>query len=247
VKCFALAVLSIAVPQGTAHAEPCVINNPFNSLTNVRAGPRIDPIMTRLKNGDPVEFIATRKDRLGSDWASVKFSKAGATGWVLRQYLDCAPRESGPMATRPKEPPVASEPSPEITATTTRLVDLKCDLHGECSGLRLGMHSDDHSCPGALGVSDGVYRIVLNYSEGVITIIRPDQMEIDLHMVCKLDQCQGASRDLHKTTKWAHDLILTKANTIIDYTYEITSEFGDGISFVLTHVYHGSCTREPPG
>lgn len=247
VKRLAPAVLLIAVLQGAARAEPCVINNPFNSLTNVRAGPRSASILKRLKNGDPVQFIASRKDQLGGDWGYVTFSKAGATGWVLRQNLDCAPRESAQMANRPKSLSESSAPGPETTATATRLVKLKCDLHGECSGLRRGIYSDDHSCPSALGVSDGAYKIILDYGDDVITLIHPDQMQTTLDMACEAEDCQGVSRGQHKTTKWTHDLLLTEAKTIIDYTYEVTSDFGDGISFMVTHVYHGSCVREPTG
>jgi hypothetical protein len=236
----------IAVLHGAAHAERCVINNPFNSLTNIRAGPRGAAILKRLKNGDPVQFIATRKDQLGGDWANITFSKAGAAGWVLRQYLDCAPRKPAEMANRPNPPPEWSGPGPETTATVAGLVELKCDLHGECSGSRRGIYSDDHSCPQALDVSDGIYKLIFNYKDGIITLIHPDKMETTLKMACDAEKCQGSSRGLHKATKWAYALVLTKAKTAIDYTYEVTSEFGDGISFMFTHVYHGSCTRDSP-
>lgn len=246
-KRFALAVLLIAFLEGAAHAGPCVINNPFNSLTNVRADPLSAAVLKRLKNGDPVQFIGTRKDQRGRDWGGVTLSKAGATGWVLREYLDCGPREPAQMANHPKPPPETSGPGPETTATATRLVELKCDLHGECSGLRRGINSDDHSCPSALGVTDGVYKLILSYSDDLITLIHPDEMQTTLHMACDAEKCQASSDGAQKTSKWVHALVLTKAKTIIDYTYQVTTELGDGISFMVTHVYHGSCSRELRG
>jgi hypothetical protein len=240
-------ILLIGYLAAAAHAESCVIKNPYNEMTNVRDSPRGAAILKRLKNGNTVQFITTGKDQLGSDWGKITMSENGARGWVLREYLDCAARDAATVATRPMSPPPALAPGSEATATAANQVDLKCELHGECSGLRLGIQSDDHSCPNGLNVSDGDYRVALNYRDAIITISHPDMTQTTLHMACSRDKCEGVSHGILKTTKWTHAFIVTNANNTIYYTYNVISEFGEGVSFMVMHIYRGSCTREPSG
>lgn len=245
VKCFAPAILLIAFLPAELRAESCLIKNPFKNQTNVRDSPRGVAILKRLKNGDAVQFIAGGKDRLGADWGNV--TGAGLKGWVLRQYLDCASRQFAPGAALPEQPPPGLKHNPETPATAARPLDLSCDLHGECLGSRLGIHSDDHSCPVGLGVLNGAYKIVLNYTDNLMTVVGPDQTPIALRMACNVGKCQATGGGLYKTTKWTLNLLLTNNNSNIEYKYEVTSDFSGGISFSLTHLYHGNCTREPPG
>lgn len=137
----------------------------------------------------------------------------------------------------------ASTSGPDAAATIPKTGELTCELVGKCSGLRLGIRSDDHSCPNGLGVSDGTYRIAFNASDRTITLFRPDLEETMLAVSCKGGKCEAEDQGADKDTRWTHSLVLTNSNRQVDYTYRLVSDFGDGMSFAITHVYHGTCKR----
>lgn len=143
------------------------------------------------------------------------------------------------LAVAPEPPPLP--PRADATASIPKNPELKCELRGQCSSLRQGIDSDDHSCPNGLGVADGTYRLALNAGDKTVIMSRPDLEETTLKLICAGGKCEATRQGADNGTKWTHTLALSDNNRRADYTYKIVSDFGDGMSFAITHVYHGSC------
>jgi hypothetical protein len=262
VKNCAPAIAASVLLTALSHAQSCTLKNDNSPVTNLRAwalGPGGAPIVAKLRNGDTLEFMASKRAQQGQIWAEVKLVRTGAVGWVLSKNLDCAPTAGAASSPPPKTPPLVLEaapptlptlasPSPKpmqapgATAAISTAVKLKCLLIGQCSGVRLGINSNDHSCPKGLGVLNGNYRIALNADAKTIILFHPDLEQTNLTVSCADGKCVATGAGMDKNTQWTHSLVLTNSNTHADYTYTIVSDFGDGMRFTVTHDYHGSCT-----
>ncbi len=256
------AIAASVLLTALSHAQSCTLKNYNSPVTNLRAW-ALDPggsaIVAKLRNGDTLEFMASERDRRGQIWAKVKLARTGAVGGLLSKNLDCAPTAGAASSPPPKTPPLVLEaapptppplalPSPKpmqapgATAAISTAVELKCLLIGQCSGVRLGIDSNDHSCPKGLGVLNGNYRIALNADAKTVILSHPDLEQTILTMSCAEGKCVATGAGMDKNTQWTHSLVLTNSNTHADYTYTIVSDFGDGMRFTVTHDYHGSCT-----
>ncbi len=163
---------------------------------------------------------------------------------------EAAAPKTPPLAPKaaPPTPPTLASPSPKpmqalgAPAAISAAVELKCLLIGQCSGVRLGINSNDHSCPKGLGVLNGNYRIALNADARTVILSHPDLERTILTLSCADGKCVATGAGMDKNTQWTHSLVLTNSNTHADYTYTIVSDFGDGMRFTVMHDYHGGCT-----
>lgn len=266
-KSFATTVVAAVILCATAQVQPCQaqsckLKNHSGGRTNVRnsaLGVERARVIGSLRNGEALQFIGQSHDRHGNLWANVTLA-AGTPGWVLGRDLNCVKPEKAALTRQPASPvtgpalpartlepaappPVAPPLAPraETTASIPRNPELKCELRGQCSGLRQGIDSDDSSCPGGLGVADGTHKLALDASDKTLVMSRPDLEETVLKLSCGGGKCEATGEGADNSTKWSHALALSDNNRRVDYTYRIISDFGDGMSFAITHVYHGSC------
>jgi WD40 repeat protein len=259
VKNCAPAIAASVSLTALSHAQSCTLKNHNSPVTNLRAsalGPGGAPIVAKLRNGDTLQFMASERDQRGQIWAKVTLARTGAAGWLLSKNLDCAPTAGAASSPAPTTPPPAPEAAPPTlasptpkpmqapgaTAAISKAVELKCLMIGQCSGVRLGINSNDHSCPRGLDVLNGNYRITLNANDKTVILSDPDLEQTILTMSCADGKCEATGAGIDKNTRWTHSLVLTNSNTHADYTYTIVSDFGDGMRFAVTHDYHGSCT-----
>jgi hypothetical protein len=88
---------------------------------------------------------------------------------------------------------------------------------------------------------DGTYKLALDAGDKILVMSRPDLEETTLRLSCSGGKCEAIKQGADNNTKWSHSLALTDNNRRVEYTYRITSDFGDGMAFAITHVYRGSC------
>lgn len=226
----------------SVYAEPCVLKNSANKGTNLREAPDSSKIIKTLANGELVDITTTVTGKNKVVWANIATSKDGLKGWMYRSKLDCARKEITSDETTNSIPPPTSS---EIKLNKLRNINgaLRCELVGQCTAARPGTQDNDKSCPYGFGVSDGLYKIVINHTENRAVVTEPNNDNIEFPMTCDGDGCNGFNTDLTENIHWSRQFKIDNKKLIFSYIYSFGFESDSYMPLILTHTYQGKCVR----
>jgi hypothetical protein len=85
---YVMLIFVVLLSATEARAQECTVADPTGTPLNVREQPN-GRIAGALYNGAAVYVKDLTVDRDGRRWAYIIPLKAGKSGWVFREYLDC--------------------------------------------------------------------------------------------------------------------------------------------------------------